>query len=105
MTPGWSALEVALNLLERYAREGKHSERLEIATKMLELHPDTAALHAHRALALLGLEREEAARAALCDAARRCFVRGEPLPQALLEVSHALMVRRIVRDAPPRPVH
>jgi hypothetical protein len=98
VTPGWSVLSSALNLLERYVREGRHAERRSLATQMLELHPDAVELHRHRVLATLELEGLDAARAALRRAAKTWFARGEMLPEALLETYRTLAVRGVMHE-------
>jgi hypothetical protein len=101
VTPGWSVLSSALDLLERHAREGRHAERRSLATQMLELHPDAVALHVHRVLATLELEGLDAARAALRGAAQAWFARGEMLPDVFLEVYRTLAVRGVMHEDEP----
>jgi hypothetical protein len=98
VTPGWSVLSSALDLLQRHAREGKHAERRALATRLLELHPDAVELHLHCVLATLELEGLDAARAALRVAAKPWFARGEMLPEAFLETYRTLAVRGVMRE-------
>jgi hypothetical protein len=101
VTPGWSVLSSALELLERHAREGRHAERRALATRMLELHPDAVELHRHRVLATLELEGLDAARAVLRDAAKTWFARGKMLPDVFLETYRTLAVRGVMHEDEP----
>ena len=98
---GWFPLHVALELLERHARDGRHAERLELATRLLELHPNSPALQVHRVLALLELRGFEAARSVLRELTRPWLASGDGLPLEHLELLRTLAARAVPTAAEP----
>jgi hypothetical protein len=88
--PHWSGLNLALELLERLAREGKAHERREIAVRLLEIHPQAVELHLHLVRASGDADGLDAARRALAFSARTLLTHLGRLPHELLAVQREL---------------
>lgn len=87
-------LAIALNLLERYERDGRQAERLALATRILKLHPSNAEAQRHRVLAIYETRGFEPALSALHEASTPLLARDERLPPALLETYRALALHK-----------
>jgi hypothetical protein len=97
--PEWSVLGVALDTLEQHELKGQHERRLELARRMLEMYPESEALHVHHVLAILEIHGLEAACVALRDASSGWLGRGVRLPDTLLIAHRVLDLRQKMESA------
>jgi hypothetical protein len=89
-----------VDTLEAYELKGQHDRRLDLARRMLEMYPESEALHVHHVLALLEIEGLAVASAALRDASNEWLARGVRLPDTLLIAQRVLTFRQNLGNAP-----